>query len=59
MGKNSSSFSVIRFLTILFAVLTGAFMLIGGGLVSRYWWFLVLRFRRCGYAHHRLSAFPP
>ena len=31
MGKNSSSFGVIRFLTVLFAVLTGAFMLIGGG----------------------------
>ncbi|MEQ4516995.1 MAG: PQQ-binding-like beta-propeller repeat protein, partial [Pantoea agglomerans] len=31
MGKNSSSFGVIRFLTVLFAALTGAFMLIGGG----------------------------
>ncbi|WP_376781195.1 hypothetical protein, partial [Pantoea septica] len=31
MGKSSSSFGVIRFLTVLFAFLTGAFMLIGGG----------------------------
>ena len=30
MGKASSSFGVIRFLTVLFALLTGAFMLIGG-----------------------------
>lgn len=44
MGKNSSSFSVVRFLTVLFAVLTGAFMLIGGiwlATIGGSWYYII------------------
>ncbi len=44
MGKNSSSYGVIRFLTVLFAALTGAFMLIGGiwlAAIGGSWYYII------------------